>query len=306
MCPIQIRPARRRDLLACARMFVRSARDLDRRQGRPPIRIRPRDMIPFLRHALSTDPRGFQIAVSGKNILCLAVTILRGKTHFLALFFAHPGAQSQGIGRRVLARAFQAPNPPRGAVRCLVASLDFRAQALYLKFGMQPRTIVYHLAGRIRKADTHGPTRLQLRQVGLGGESTKRSREIAARFDRELRGVRRDVDQRFFLRWAKGSRFFEAQREGRLVGYVVIRGNGAIGPGGVLDPSHAGDLLTVAFDKARALGLKKVSIWVPGLNEGAVRASFEAGLKVDFMTVWMSAKPIGHLEKYLPSSGLLF
>ncbi len=306
MCPVQIRPARNRDLLACARMFVRSARDLDRRQGRPSIRIRPRDMIPFLRHALSTDPMGFQIAVSGRKVLCLAVTILRGKTHFLALFFGLPGAQSQGIGRKVLAQAFEAPKPPRGAVRCLVASLDFRAQALYLKFGMQPRTIVYHLAGRVRGARTHGLTGLQLREVGLVGASTKRSRDIAARFDRELRGVRRDVDQRFFLKWTKRSQFFEAVREGRSVGYVVIRGNGAIGPGGVLEASLARDLLTAAFDKARALGLKKVSIWVPGLNEGAVRASFEAGLKVDFMTVWMSAKPIGHLEKYVPSSGLLF
>ncbi len=263
-------------------------------------------MVPFMRHAQSTDPMDFQVAVSGRKILCFAVTILRGKTQFLALFFAHPGAQSQGIGRKVLSRVFEAPNPPRGVVRCLVASLDFRAQALYLKFGMQPRTIVYHFTGKIRGEKTQGPTGLQLRQVGLVGESTKRSREIAARFDRELRGVRRDADQRFFLNWAKGSRFFEAVREGRTVGYVVIRGSGAIGPGGVVERSLNEDLLRAAFAKARATGLKKVAVWVPGVNKGAVQASFVAGLKVDFMTVWMSAGRVGNLENYVPSSRLLF
>ena len=31
-----------------------------------------------------------------------------------------------------------------------------------------------------------------------------------------------------------------------------------------------------------------------------------AGLKVDFITVWMAAEPIGNLELYLPSGGVLF
>lgn len=301
---LQVRSARPRDLFACARVFVRSAGDLNRRIGKPRLQVRARDLVPFMRHALETDPNGFQVAVSKGKIVCYAITILRGKTHFLAQFFALPRAQSLGIGREVLARAFEEPKPPRGAIRCLVASPDLRAQVLYLKFGMQPRTVVYHFVGRPSSARTTGA--LKLRQIGLPGQTTKRSREIAAGFDRKLRECRRDLDQSFFLTRVAGSRFFEARRNERTVGYVVIRGNGAIGPAGVVDPSLSEDLLNATIERAHDLQLKKVFIWIPGLNEGAVRAAFATGLKVDFATVWMAARPIGDLERYIPSGGVLF
>ncbi len=59
-----------------------------------------------MRHVLATDTVGFQVAVTKGKIVCYAITVLRGKTHFLAQFFALPGVQSRGIGRKVLVRAF--------------------------------------------------------------------------------------------------------------------------------------------------------------------------------------------------------
>jgi ribosomal protein S18 acetylase RimI-like enzyme len=302
--PVQIRPARPRDLAVCARVCIRAFRDLSRRQGKPPPRSRARDLLPFMRHVLTTDPKGFQVAVSKGKIVCYAITVLRGKTHFLAQFFALPGVQSRGIGRRVLVRAFEAPEPPSDAVRCLVASLDLRAQSLYLKFGIQPRTIMYYFSGK--PTLTVAASKVELRQVGPTNRPTKRSMDIAGTFDMRLRGVRRDVDQDFFLSSDRGSRFFEAREGGRTVGYVVVRGKGGIGPGGVVSGSLTVDILTAAIAKAHELGLKKVFAWIPGLNQGAVRAAFAAGLKVDFITVWMAAGPVGNLELYLPSGGVLF
>jgi len=257
-----------------------------------------------MRHALSTDPDGFQVAVSDGEVVCYAITILRGKTHFLAQFFALPGYQSRGIGRKVLARAFESPQTPSDVNRCLTASPDIRAQSLYLKFGTRPQTVIYLFTGKPNKADGKGG--LELQQVGPPGRPTKRSLETAARFDRVLREARRDVDQRFFLTAAKGSRFFQAKSGDRVVGYVVVRGSGGIGPAAVEDPSLSGDLLAAAIAKAHELGLKKVVIWVPGINGGAVRAAFEAGLKIDFAAVWMAARPVGNLEAYIPSGGVLF
>src|SRR5439155_1519077 len=76
---------------------------------------------------------------------------------------------------------------------------------------------------------------VELRQLGPAGISTKRARDLAARFDHRLREARRDADQRYFVTVAKGSRFYEARVGAKTVGYVVVRGNGAIGPGGVDD-----------------------------------------------------------------------
>lgn len=262
-------------------------------------------MVPFLRHALKTDPQGFHVAVSGRKVVAFAVTVLRGKWHFLALFFALPGRQSQGIGRPVLQAAFDGPRPPRGTVRCVVASQDLRAQALYLKFGMIPRTILYYVSGKPREPRPPEMA-VELRQIGPASRATKRALDLAARFDRPLRGVRRDGDLRYLMALVKGTRFFEARRNGRTVGYVILRGNGLIGPAGVADASLSEGLVAAAIGKARELKLKTVSIWVPGLNEGALQAAFGNGLKVDFLTVWMAAKPLGNLAAYLPANGLLF
>src|SRR5439155_1312188 len=162
-------------------------------EGQRPPNFPVRGLLPFLRHALATDPDGFHVAVVKGRIVCYAITILRGKTHFLAQFFALPGMQSRGVGRQVLTRAFDAPRPPRGPQDC---------------------------------------------------------------------------------------------------GYVVIQGNGAIGPGGVLDPSLSAALMSAAIAKAHEIGMKAVSAWVPGLNKGALTAAFEAGLKIEFLTAWMAARDI--------------
>ena len=299
----RIRPAGPGDFAACARLCLASLRDLSRREGQPPPNFPLRNLVRFFRHALTTDPDGFHVAIVRGRIVCYAITILRGKTHFLAQFFGKPGMQSRGIGRQVLARAFDAPRPPLGTVRCVVASLDLRAQALYTKFGMHPRTIMYFVEGKPTKSADGG---VELRQLGPAGISTQRARDLAARFDRRLREARRDADQRYFVTIAKGSRFYEARADGQTVGYVVVRGNGAIGPGGVHDPSLSAGLMSAAIAKAHENGMKTVSAWVPGLNGGALMAAFGAGLKVEFLTAWMAAKDIVRLESYLPSGGVLF
>ncbi len=285
-------------------MCIRSLRDLNRRHGQTPHRYATGLFVPFFRHALRTDPEGFRVAVQGGNLVAFAITILRDRTQFLSMFFALPGRQSQGIGRTLLARAFDDPRPPRGNVRCVVASADLRAQALYLKFGMQPRTIVYYVMGRPPKEVP--TTRIELRQVGPTGRATRQALALAAKFDRPLREVRRDADHRYFFGAVKGTRMFEARHRGKTVGYVTIRGNGAIGPGGVVRPSLSADLMAAAIGKARELGLRRVFIWIPGLNAGALRAAFDAGLKVDFLTTWMAARPLGNLSAYVPANGTLF
>ncbi|HYY92427.1 MAG TPA: hypothetical protein VE955_10605, partial [Candidatus Dormibacteraeota bacterium] len=76
--------------------------------------------------------------------------------------------------------------------------------------------------------------------------------------------------------------------------------------GGVADETLSGDLLSAAMERARQLRMKKVFVWIPGLNVGAIQAAFTRGLKMDFVTVWMAAKPLGNLEAYIPSGGVLF
>src|SRR5262245_25963176 len=190
---ITYRQARRTDILGCARVFVRSSRDLARRHGGTPPPTRAQDIAPALAHLQRTDPRGFHVAVNGGRVVAFASTIVRGNTHFLSMFWTLPGLQSKGVGRRVLTAAFEGPRPPASVVRCVFASLDTRAQMLYLKFGMRPRGMFYLLKGAPRPLPRPKQS-VQLRQIGRPGRTSPRMLAIASRFDRRFRGTRRDAE----------------------------------------------------------------------------------------------------------------
>src|SRR2546428_8648545 len=162
---------------------------------------------------------------------------------------------------------------------------------------MLRRRILYHVEGKPTESTVRG---LELRQVGPTGTSTTRARDLAARFDRPLREARRDVDQRHFLTAVKGSRCFEARAGRKTLGYVVIQGNGDIGPAGVLDPSLSAALMPAAIAKAPGIGMKTVSAWVPGLNEGALTAAFEAGLENEVLPALMGARDTLQAQAQLP------
>ena len=303
MVTITYRQARPSDMLGCARVFIRSSRDLARRQGVSPPRTRPAELVPPLAHIQRTDPSGFQVAVKGRRVVAFAATILRGGTHFLSMFWTLPGLQNRGVGRRVLTRAFQEPRPPASAVRCVYASLDTRAQMLYLKFGMLPRGMFYLLKGA-PGASPRPKRTVELVQVGKPGRATPRMLAIAARFDRKFRATRRDADIGFVM-GLPGARFYIARAGRRTLGYAILNEKGRVGPAGVVDARYSAGLAWAIKETARAMKLKDMFIVVPGVNSGALGVFFQAGLKTEFFGAWMSAKPIGSFEGYLLAGGML-
>jgi GNAT superfamily N-acetyltransferase len=300
---IVFRQARSDDMLACARVFLRSATDLSQRMGSTLPEIRPQDMAVSLGHLQSTDPRGFQVAEKNGRLVAFASTIVRGNTHFLSMFWALPAMQSKGVGRRLLQRAFERPRPPSSAVRCVFASLDPRAQMLYLKFGMRPRGLFYLIKGPPKR--TPRPDRTpELIQIGDAGKTSPRMLAIAARFDRTFRGSRRDADIRYVTS-LPGARFFAARRGRSTIGYAVVNENGRLGPAGVIDPRDSAGLAWAIKETARELGADSIFAHVPGVNAGALEVFFGAGLRSEFFGAWMSAKPIGSFESYLLAGGML-
>ena len=301
--PITYRQASSSDMLGCARVFIRSSRDLARRHGNTPPPTQPKDIAPALAHLQRTDPRGFHVAVKDGRVVAFASTIVRGDTHFLSMFWTLPGLQSRGVGRQVLTRAFAGPRAPATAVRCVFASLDTRAQMLYLKSGMQPRGMFYMLKGA-PIASPRPRHAVELQQVGKPGETSKRVLAIAARFDRRFRGARRDADIRFVMS-LPGARFFTARAGGKTIGYAVVNAKGRVGPAGVVDPRYSAGLAWAIKEVARQLAAEALVVVVPGTNAGALSTFLEAGLKTEFFGAWMSAKPLGSFDGYLLAGGML-
>ena len=300
---IVYRQARADDMMGCARVFQRAATDLARRMsGSIPV-IRSRDMAFALAHLQRTDPRGFHVAVRNGRVVAFASTILRGKTHFLSMFWALPTLQSKGVGRRVLTRAFERRGAPASAVRCVFASLDTRAQTLYLKFGMRPRGMFYLFKGPPKRSPPPKRT-VELVQIGEIGKTSRRMVAIAARFDRAFRGARRDADIRYVTS-LPGARFFLARAGRSTIGYAVVNDKGRVGPAGVRDPRYGAGLAWAIKERAREMGAESIFVTVPGVNRGALEVLFRAGLRIEFFGAWMSAEPIGAFETYLLAGGML-
>jgi hypothetical protein len=241
--------------------------------------------------------------VKERRVVAFAATIVRGNTHFLSMFWALPGLQGKGVGRRVLTGAFEGPKPKASAVRCVYASLDTRAQMLYLKFGMRPRGMFYLLMG----APNESPrprSAVELEQVGKPGETSARMLAIAARFDRTFRGARRDADIRFVMSLS-GARFFVARAGRKTIGYAIVNEKGRVGPAGVTDPRYSAGLAWAIKEVVRELKAKELFVVVPGTNAGALSAFLEAGLKTEFFGAWMSAKPVGSFDGYMLAGGML-
>ena len=256
-----------------------------------------------LAHLQRTDPKGFQVALRNGTVVAFASTILRGKTHFLSMFWALPSMQSKGVGRRLLTRAFERPRPPASAIRCVYASLDSRAQALYLKFGMYPRGMFYLLKGRPKRSPR--PERaVELVPLGEPGRTSHEMLTVAARFDCVFRMARRDDDIRYIMN-LPGARFFLVRARGSLLGYAIVTEKGRVGPACVLDPRYSAGLAWAVKETAREMGAEDMVIVVPGVNSGALEAFFGAGLRTVFFGAWMSAKPIGAFESYLLAGGML-
>lgn len=300
---LRFRQARADDMMGCARVFLRSATDLARRQSNDPPPMRARDMEPALAHLQRTDPRGFHVAVQDGRVVAFAATIRRGGTHFLSMFWALPSLQNKGVGRRLLTRAFEQPRPPASAVRCVFASLDPRAQVLYLKFGMRPRGMFYLVRGTPKPSPRPAHS-VKLEQLGEIGKTSRRMFAIAARFDRTFRAARRDADIGFLM-GQPGARFYLAKAAGKTIGYAVLNEKGRVGPAGVLDPRYSAGLTWAILEAARGIGAETVVFTVPGVNHGALDTLFRAGLKTEFFGAWMSAKPVGSFESYLLAGGML-
>lgn len=304
--PVRVRDARASDMVPCANVFLESIADLSARLGFPVRKRKPAQVAKRLDYIRSTDPRGFQVASKGSRVVAFGCTTLREEVHYLAMLWTRPWLQGKGVGGKVMARAFNRPDPPATAVRCVMASLDSRAQSLYYRAGMLPRGMVYGLArdgpGLKRPAPEHP---VELNQVGEPGEVTQPALALAAAVDRKVRGCRRDTDIAFTLD-QEGARFFEVLDRGDAVGYIILTPDGMIGPGGVIDTRFTEGLAWSAIQAQRALGAPRTAMQVVSDNDGAMRVAMAAGLRITFPAVWMTQRPFGRFDRYFTTAGDIF
>jgi GNAT superfamily N-acetyltransferase len=246
---------------------------------------------PLYEH-LARTAEHFGLAERDGRAIGFARSILRDGVRQLTELFVLPGEQSAGLGRELLARTF----PANGATRrSIIASADFRAQALYLRAGVYPRFPIYYF-GRTPEPITV-PTDLTFEPI----TPTPESLQILGRLDGALLGHQRDLEHTWFLTDRQGYLYY---RDNRPVGYgyVGIRN----GPFALLDASDFPAVLAHAETEAAVHG-REFGLEVPMVNQVAVDYLLGRGYRLDsFMAVLMSDAPFGKFENYILTSPPFF
>ena len=247
---------------------------------------------PLYNH-LSDTADQFWLAKQDEQIVGFSRSITRDGAQELTELFVKPGTQSSGLGRELIQRAF----PTGGAEqRFIIATADFRAQALYLKSGVFPRFPIYYF-GRQPEQVSYSS---DLSFVPM--ENSAETLNTLADIDKDVIGFHRDADQQWLLANRQG---FLYTRNGRPVGYGYV--GEPSGPFALLDAADFPAVLAHAESTAQAEGMAQFGVEVPMVNETAVSYLLSRNYRIDsFMAMFMSNQPMGNFDRYLVTSPPLF
>ncbi len=217
-----------------------------------------------------------------------ARSILRDSVRELTEFFVLPETQSSGVGRELLARAFSADGARH---RAIVATLDPRAIARYLRTGLDARVAIIGLHGTPRPVTV--AIDLEREPIDRGAPPLDELAEI----DRALLDFRRDPDHA----WLAGQRSgWLYRRGGRAVGYGYHPSRPAWGgPYAALDAADLPALLADGESAAAAAGYAEVTFDLPLTARPGLDHLLGRGFHVDpFVMLFFTDGPTDGLAGY--------
>lgn len=252
---------------------------------------------PLFEHLAATADRWWFAEDDGTGqAIGYARSILRDGVRELTEFFVLPEAQSGGVGRGLLERAF----PADGAThRSIVATIDPRAIARYLRSGLPSPVGMAFVEGPPRPIEL--PTDLERERIDPDALPAD---ELGA-IDRRVIGFARHVDHRWLARERPGWLY---RRSGEAVGYGYHPIRPAWGgPYAAVDPADLPVLLADGETAAAVAGHETVTFDLALTARGAWRHVLDRGLRIDpFVMFLFTDGPIDGLEGYCLTSPPFF
>lgn len=244
----------------------------------------------WMEHLAATSAEDWVAEDPDGRIIGWAQSIERGGMLELTMLFVDPSAQSRGVGRGLLERAFPLG---RGHVRIISATQDPRALALYLQFGVAYLTTSIDVLGAPRASEI--ATDLVIERVEPGDRAAAET--SIADLERAILGHARPEDTRFLL---GGRPAWLARRGGRIVGSAFGVDAEGTGPIAALDPRDLPSLMATVENDAVEREVKEMGFTIPMVNATALGHVLERGFQVDtFYTFILSSSDRMRLDRYV-------
>jgi GNAT superfamily N-acetyltransferase len=240
-----------------------------------------------LQHIFSTGT--MYVADEDGQILGFASAITRGPVTFLTDLFVLPTIQSSGLGKTLL----QLVLPLDGLIHCTMTSTDPRAQALYIRSGMQPHYPNFNLRWQgstvdDQPIDNNEKIDIEIIEGDAGDPAL-------VQWDTRISGRERAVDHKFWVTQQQAVLVWFIRRRATL-GYAYIRlGVGSlwfpkmcvVGPIGVSAPEDAAACVLAAVQWAQKHAAV-IRIDVPGPHP-VLAPLLERGFRIVYVEQFVSS-----------------
>ena len=238
---------------------------------------------PMFEFLAQTSPH-FWVAEQDGEIVAYARSIEHDGLIELTEFFVSPLHQSGGLGRQLLARALPPTDSP---LRTIIATLDERALARYLKAGVYARFPIKYMYRQAEKVDFKTDLSIEPMQQTIHIETMNQ-------IDKQIIGHSRPAVHAWIVTTRDG---FIYKRGGEIVGYGYA--GSSSGPFAVLDENDFPAVLAHAESFVAETG-GEFGVETPLINKKAIQYFLDRKFKIDsFTALFMSNVPFGEFENYL-------
>ena len=299
---VRFRPGTPDDTHTCYEIFEIAVDDLGRRTGGDanstagdPAAFDTRR--PLFDHLAATGDLWWIAEGEATNrAIGYARSIVRDGVRELTEFFVLPYAQSAGVGRGLLERAFPAQGVRH---RAIIATIDTRAIARYLAAGLDARLPMIGWDG----PPSYAPLESDLERERIDPRAVPVD-ELAA-IDLSILDFRRDVDHRWLATQREG---WVYRRAGNAVGYGYHPSRaGWGGPYAALSPTDLPVLLADAEAAAARAGHAFTTFDTPTIARPAIDHLLARGYRVDpFVMLLFTDGPTERLDRYVLTSPPFF
>lgn len=292
----EFRLATEADIEETFRIYLNANRDLNRRIGRPvdlEKHTLPTRALAVRRNALRHDRERFWIAQFGETLGGFGLAIRRRSFWYLAALHVLPEFQCGGVGRMLVQRCLGDIDRSDRRVPLLTTSdsANLASTGLYLRFGLLPQTSIIQLEGLPRSL---GQNSVTLRRV-----DPAICQDAFNRFDQIVLGDIRPEDHHCWAMVPSMAGYLAYDRD-RIIGYIYIDSDGALGPAAVERPDLLFPTISAAFETLAADHSTELQIRIPSTARECLGSIMSAGFNsITEIRLLLTSCEFGSFDRYL-------
>jgi ribosomal protein S18 acetylase RimI-like enzyme len=283
------------DLQESYRVYVVANEQLNRQLGRHSDLEKhtlPTRALAVRSNALRCDPDRFWIADFGGKVGGFGLAIRRRTLWYLAALHVLPEFQGQGIGTELVRRCLGSISPADQPTMLTTSdSANPVSTGMYFRLGLVPQTAIIQLQGQ--------PRSLGLNDVALRQANGPAVQECFNRIDKIVLSEIRPEDHQCWATVSSMVPYLVYERD-RMVGYIYVDREGALGPAAVERPELLPSIISAALETYSTDHSAPVQIRIPSDAGETLRTLFSHGFNcITEVRLLLTSRNFGLFDQYL-------